>query len=103
MRTLILGDESDPLELTAYGRDGAVADLTGYSTIDLHWVKPNGSESWVSVTVVSQVLGRVKYEWEPGDVAPVGYHKGRIVVDRNTPTQKHYPDDGSWFWWLVSG
>ena len=100
MFEMIEGDLEPDMPLTVTV-EGTAQDLTAATTIELYWVKPDGTMDTVELTEVDYELGQVKRVWEAGDSDVVGYHKARIKVTWSTGEVQHYPNDGSWVWWSV--
>lgn len=100
MFSLIKGDLEPDMVLTAKLNDVA-QDLTTATTINMKWIKPDGTESTVALTAVTLASGIVKRVWVAGDTDMVGYHRGRIVVTWPGAENGTFPNDGSWFIWAV--
>lgn len=106
--SLIVGDLEPDMFLTASVSDTA-QDLSDAVSVELRWRKPDGTESLVDLTVVDAATGQYKRVWEAGDTDMAGVHRGRIVVtwdgedDMTTADDEvqTFPNDGSWFLWLV--
>ncbi len=102
MYTLVAGDLKPDLPISVFDPDTQPADLADATTIELQWRKPDGTELHVELDTVNVGLGQLVKIWDEGETDIVGFHRGRVVIDRDMPTQEHYPNDGSWLIWQVS-
>lgn len=93
--SLVVGDLEPDMTLTVS------ASLTGASSYQLLWRKPDGTESTVSLTAVDLAAGQVKRVWVAGDTAMAGVHRGRVVVTWPSAQPQTFPNDGTWFIWYV--
>lgn len=100
MFELIQGDLEPDMDLTVTV-NGVAQDLTSATTIELHWVKPDGTVADVTLTPVELLTGQIKYVWLAGDTDVVGYHRGRVVVTWTSGDVQTFPNDGSWHLWAV--
>ena len=81
---------------------GLVEPLSIATSIQLHWVKPDGTASLVTLTAVNLATGSLKYVWQAGDTAQYGVHQGRVIVVTSTGKPQTFPSDGSWICWYVA-
>lgn len=98
--TLTAGDLLPDMKLNV-SSGGAPADLTGAISIDLRWVKPDGTVSTVSLVAIDLATGQLKRVWVSGDTDIAGPHRGRVVVAFPGPRTETYPNDGDHFLWHV--
>lgn len=88
--------DTDPLQFTLTGKDGAVQDLTGITGIllNLRW---KGSTTKLvtdgSCTVVSATAGTASYAWGAGETDVPGELEGDVKVTFANGKQKGFPDD----------
>jgi hypothetical protein len=98
--SVIRGDLTPDMPLTLTTND-TPDDLTAASSIELRWLKPDGTLTTVTLTAVDLATGQVKRVWVTGDTDLVGTHYGQVVVTIPTSLPKTYPNDGSEIIWNV--
>ena len=98
--SLVVGDLEPDMFLTA-AVNGTAKDLSDADTVELRWLKPDGTEVYVSLDEVDFELGQVKRTWVAGDSDDAGVHRGRIVATWAGDEPQTFPNDGSWFIWWV--
>jgi hypothetical protein len=98
--SLIVGDlESDMFVTAAVA--GVADDLRDADTVELDWLKPDGTRVTVPLVAVDAQVGQYKRVWEAGDTDLAGVHRGRMVVTWPTDEPQTYPNDGSWMIWYI--
>ncbi len=74
-------DTAPPLEATLSWQDGATIDLTGATVVFNLRAKSRGvGVVRGPVTVVDASLGKVRYDWQPGDLAEPGEYLAEFEV-----------------------
>src|SRR5689334_6146786 len=96
--SIVAGDLVPDLNLTAKV-NGAPKSLTDAVTIQMLWMKPDGTETLVDLVAIDLNVGRVKRVWEDGDTDQPGRHAGRIVVTWDGDRTQTFPSNGTWFYW----
>lgn len=94
MYSLIQGDLEPDMEIDV------ATDLTGALSVNMRWLRPDGTHSVVGLTVIDLPTGRLKRIWVAGDSDVVGSHRGQVVVTYAGGTSS-YPTDGSPVVWNV--
>lgn len=87
-----------PLTITS---DGSAVDLSGADTVELSWIKPDGTETLTTLTPVNAALGQFRMDWTDGDTDQVGPHLGLVIVTTSSVPQT-YPSDGTKIIWWVN-
>ncbi len=77
------------------------ADTTDADSVQLRWMKPDGSVYMTSLTAVNTAEGLYKMEWGPDDTDTLGVHLGEVVVTTGG-TIETYPADGVKLVWFVT-
>ena len=82
--------------------NGVAENIDDATQVNLHWVKPDDTETLVALIEEDFALGTVKRVWEAGDTDLAGAHRGRVVVTRSGGELNTFPTDGGWFYWWVN-
>lgn len=98
---LVQGDLAPNLGITV-DITGLVEPLSVSTAIKMHWIKPDKTESLVTLTPVNLATGVLQYVWQAGDTAIPGVHKARVVVTLSSGKTQSYPSDPTWIYWYVS-
>lgn len=70
------GEVPEPLTYTFRDADGALLDLTGYSSVTWWWRTPAGTDSSVAASITGAATGLVEATWTAAMTAAVGVHTG---------------------------
>lgn len=99
--SIVQGDLSPNLGITIDITD-LVEPLSVAQSIQMHWVKPDGTDSLVVLSPVNLAAGIVQYIWQAGDTSQYGVHQGRVIVTLSTGKKQTFPSDGIWIYWYVA-
>lgn len=104
--TLVVGDLEPDMEIDVSGQ---LALLTGATSLALEWYKPSADGSGgfdapiqVPLVAIDLTTGRVKRVWAAGDTDRAGIHKGRVIITCSNSELMHYPNDGTFLYWVIS-
>lgn len=98
--SLVVGDLEPDMFVTA-ARSGTPEDLRDAVTVELDWLRPDGTRSTVALEAVDAEQGQYKRVWEAGDTDIPGVHRGRLVATWPDEEPQTYPNDGTWMLWYV--
>lgn len=87
-----------PITLTA---NGAPVDVSTATTVELHWLKPDGTAMVDTLLPIDASLGKFEMVWSAGDTDVAGYCFGLVVVT-TAAIPETYPSDGSRIIWFVN-
>lgn len=76
-------------------------DLSGATTVELHWVKPDGTLIVDTLNPVDASLGEFEMIWSAGDTDQEGAHFAHVVVT-TAGVPETYPSDGTKIIWWVN-
>jgi hypothetical protein len=101
--SLVVGDLEPDMEIDLTNQ---LSLLTGALALNLEWFKPDGLGGFLApVTVplvaIDQPNGKLKRVWVSGDSSIAGIHRGRVIVTTSNSELAHWPDDGSYLYWIV--
>ncbi len=92
-------DISPVMQLTVL-LDGAPVDCSDADSVELRWVKPDGTVAVDDLTPVAAALGQFTMDWATGDTDQVGAHFGQVLVTIDG-VQETYPASGPpIIWWV---
>ncbi len=92
---LVVGDTVPAMDIDV-GKDTSTA-----GSVQLRWVKPDGSEFLSNLTVVDAAEGTYLMEWAAGDTDLIGPYFGDVVITTGSDIET-YPADGSKIIWWVN-
>ncbi len=100
----VQGDLEPDLVLTLVA-PGAQAALATNTSLNLDWLRPDGTRVSVPLVLVSTTLFTVKRVWVAGDTTVVGLHRGRVVVTAANGELVSDPassDGVHHLWWVLA-
>ena len=88
-------DTSPSMLATLQDADGNVIDLTA-TDVRFHMRKISSSEVVVdnAATIVTELEGLVRYDWQSGDTATIGSYLAEFEVTYADATVETFPNDG---------
>lgn len=96
---IVRGDLGPDMPI-AITENGVAVNCSGASSVELHWVKPDGTEVTDTLTAVDATAGSYKMVWASGDTDQTGACLGQVVVT-TAGIPKTYPSDGTlMIWWV---
>lgn len=93
---IVKGDTSPAMDIDLS------ADTSTADSVQLRWVKPDGTEYLTNLTVVNATLGTYKMQWAVEDTDQIGPHFADVVVTTGSAIET-FPADGSKIIWWVNG
>lgn len=90
-----------PIMPVAVTYGGVAVDLSTASSVEMHWVDPDGIAHTRALTPVSAALGTFTLNWIAGDTTIVGVYRGQVVAVVSG-SQRSFPEDGSTYVWWVN-
>lgn len=97
---IVRGDLGPSLAITLTV-SGAAQDVSTADSVELHWVKPDGTVMLDDLTEVDATEGQFEMVWEAGDTDQIGAHLGQVIVTSGSVVET-YPSDGSMIIWFVN-
>lgn len=97
---LVRGDLSPPMPVIITV-DGTAYDTSGADTVQLRWVKPDGTVMLTNLTPVDATAGEYEMQWSGTDTDLIGPYVGEIVVTTGGQ-QETFPSDGTKVIWFVN-
>ncbi len=89
------GDLLPILSATLRDQDGAAADLTGFSLMELRYrLKGGGATTTRTATIVLAASGTVSYTWVVADTATAGVYEAEWVGTAAGGEPQTWPTDG---------
>jgi hypothetical protein len=104
--SLVSGDLQPPMQIQLEA-PAAIAALATAQSVQMLWLRPDGTEVTVPLSIVNPTTGIVQYTWQSGDgSAQVGEHAYQVVVT-TASGQTTDPNDGTsasfWVYARLSG
>ena len=97
---IVRDDISPVMQLTVLS-GGTAVDCSTADSVELRWIKPDGTVTVDDLTPVAAALGQFTMDWAAGDTDQIGPHFGHILVTISG-VQETYPGDGSTIIWWVN-
>lgn len=79
-----VGEISEPFNYQFLEHDGTVEDLTGYTTAQLDYRAPDGTEASTPAAIVDAANGIVQLPWVAALTAQTGEYRGQVWVTNGT-------------------
>lgn len=97
---IVRGDLGPPMPITL-SVNGTAIDASGASTVQLHWLKPDGSTYLSTLTPVNAAQGQYQMNWSAGDTDVAGPYQGQVIVT-TSGVPETFPSDGTKIIWWVT-